>query len=302
MAEDLPARELDAATAFGLLANETRIDILLALWEAEDTPLGFSELYRRSGVDDSGQFNYHLEQLRGRFVASSDAGYQLSTAASKVIQSVLAGTVVADPTVPPTDVDEHCPVCDASVRVRYDDGYLTVTCTACPGLWREATHPEGTIGTLSFPPAALKDRTPRETMHAGARFLVARAEMMMDGVCPQCAGQVRSSLDLCEAHDVTDDICTRCGNPYVGVYTFTCATCRERARAPSFAVVHHHPIVEALYETGVSETPWAGMWRGIDWPESIVERDPPRVRTVVEHAGERHEFEAGPDGGVSVVE
>lgn len=59
--------------AFGLLGNETRLAILQALGDAAD-PLSFSELRDRVWVSDSGQFNYHLDQLTGPFVGQTDEG------------------------------------------------------------------------------------------------------------------------------------------------------------------------------------------------------------------------------------
>lgn len=49
--------------AFALLANETRVSALEALWESRGEIVPFSELRRRVGVRDAGQFHYHLSKL-----------------------------------------------------------------------------------------------------------------------------------------------------------------------------------------------------------------------------------------------
>lgn len=68
-----------ATEAFKQLGNETRLAILLVLWDgyepfASDSSLTFSELYDRVEVADSGNFPYHLDQLTGHFVEETDAG------------------------------------------------------------------------------------------------------------------------------------------------------------------------------------------------------------------------------------
>lgn len=96
----------------GHIGNEHRISILRELTEA-DEPLPFSELRRRVGIEDTGQFNYHLTELRGRFVRKSDGRYELGHAGERVI--VAAGDL--DPVVwsersgDTGHSEEACPVC-----------------------------------------------------------------------------------------------------------------------------------------------------------------------------------------------
>lgn len=72
-------RQVPAAVeTFTLLSDETRVRILVALSEASECPLRFSELRSRVGVADSGQFNYHLDRLRGRLVVKTEDGYALT--------------------------------------------------------------------------------------------------------------------------------------------------------------------------------------------------------------------------------
>lgn len=67
----------NAAAAFDLLSDPTRVAILREL-AAADEPLAFSALRERAEVRDSGRFNYHLTRLRGRLVAHTDDGYELT--------------------------------------------------------------------------------------------------------------------------------------------------------------------------------------------------------------------------------
>lgn len=295
---------LSPEEAFKILGNETRVLILRTLWEADGEPVGFSALYRRTGVEDSGQFNYHLDRLVDHFVTTTSNGYELTTAGAHVVRSVVAGTATERPTIDPVTVNEECPVCGSTVRVRYEHGTLSITCAGCEGFWPDRDHPEGTLGTFSFPPAALRDRAPRDVLRAGALYLVEHGDMAMKGVCPTCAGRVERTLKLCSDHDTSDGACETCGNPFVGILRLSCSTCRSTIRAPSFTMLYHHPTVESMYsaEPGLQEDPWTWMWRGVHWEESVVSEDPPRFRIVVEYGGERHRFEINSERTITQVE
>jgi citrate synthase len=62
------------AEALSTLSHPVRLDIPFALVRA-DGPLDYSSPRTAVSVEDKGQFNYHLRQLRGRFVADRDDGY-----------------------------------------------------------------------------------------------------------------------------------------------------------------------------------------------------------------------------------
>jgi DNA-binding transcriptional ArsR family regulator len=105
----------DGLEALNAIANEHRIRILRALATA-DEPLSFSELRRAVGLEDPGRFNYHLSELRGRFVTETETGYDLGDAGQRVV--VAAADL--DPEAAAMSVggagpapDEECPVCGA---------------------------------------------------------------------------------------------------------------------------------------------------------------------------------------------
>ncbi len=88
--------DIEPEEVFEILGNEIRMGILKALWEAYDplssaNGLSFSALYDAVSVSDSGQFNYHLDRLRGRYVERTDGGYELLPVGLKLVQSVIAG-------------------------------------------------------------------------------------------------------------------------------------------------------------------------------------------------------------------
>lgn len=94
-------RTSDLADVFGLLGNETRIDIVRVLADhrfetAGRGRLSFSELRSRVGARDAGRFNYHLAKLRGSLVEKTPEGYALTD------RGVTVGALVLDrsPLVP----------------------------------------------------------------------------------------------------------------------------------------------------------------------------------------------------------
>lgn len=96
---------LSSEDAFAVLGDETRLQILQALGEA-DEPLAFSELFERIEYEDSSNFGYHLRKLVGHFVRKSDEGYTLWEAGRRVVEAVLAGAMTENPVMELTQIDE----------------------------------------------------------------------------------------------------------------------------------------------------------------------------------------------------
>ena len=71
-----------------MLSAPNRLEILLALARA-DTPVAYSTLRNVTDVDDKGQFNYHVRQLRGEFLEQGEDGYALTDAGSGLVRTVL---------------------------------------------------------------------------------------------------------------------------------------------------------------------------------------------------------------------
>ncbi|MEF8806787.1 winged helix-turn-helix domain-containing protein [Natronomonas sp.] len=245
--EDLTAGDL-AIDAFELLANETRLAILVTLWDsyrpfAEDTTLPFSELRERVGTTDSGQFNYHLDRLTDHFVDATDDGYRLSDAGLTVVRSVIAGTGLEEPTLEPTAVDMNCKLCGSPVEIAYEDGWVYVFCTECEGLWTDGgDHARGQLGRFSLPPAALADRTPEEIYAAAWLTTFQKLYSMIEGVCPTCSGPIECSMVVCENHD-DDGICGNCGRNTRGAAQLSCDICKEWVQSPLGSIAKYHPAV-----------------------------------------------------------
>lgn len=248
-----------ADRAFGLLADETRLAILRALWEADGRPVAFSRLRERIGSPDSGRFNYHLDELGGHFVAKVEGGYELTQAGREVVRAVLAGAVTRRPRMDPAGVEGRCVDCGGELVVRYD-GHAVIECSACGAtlMWNE------------FPPAGVSGRTPEEVATAFERWTRSRFRLAMEGVCPSCAGETSAEL-VGPDDDRGAAGLHRCGN------------CKYEARVPLFAHAVEHPAVVAHYhERGldVTELPYRELLALGREFEVDVSEGPPTSATV----------------------
>jgi len=203
---DLQACEdcLAPAEAFSVVASETRLRILEALWNAPEKPVTFSELRRAVEMDDSAQFNYHLGKLTGQFVKKTDAGYDFRYAGAKVVRAVLEGSFNQDPELAPFAIDGTCFECGSGLNARYAEEVMTIECSSCAH--RHGQYP--------FPPGGLNDRSHEEVLDAFNQRVRHLHCLAADGVCPECGGRMdtevvrnpeKLELDLGVVHR-----CTQC--------------------------------------------------------------------------------------------
>lgn len=273
--------------AFWLLGDETRIAILKAIWESPGDAVSFTAIRERVGSPDSGGFNYHLDKLRGHFVRQAEDGYRLTQAGRQVIRAVFAGTVTDNPGHPASPIGVDCPDCDGSLVVRYEE-YGAIECGDCGGtvMWNE------------FPPAGLAGRTPREFAETFDRWTRHRFRLAMQGICPNCASDMRLSMDGREQSEVGDT-----STKYV------CSNCQYQARVPLFGHAVFHPaVVSFYYDRGIDITA-VPYWRlrniGRSMTETVVSSNPWRVSIEIEEDGDRLELTLNQDMdvvGVDVTE
>lgn len=250
---------LHTTEAFGLLADETRLAILLALWEAydpqaDDNTVPFSEIFERIDYDDPGNLSYHLEKLEGQFVQQQGEGegYRIRTTGLKLVRSVIAGTGVQDTTLEPSEIDQQCPLCGAPTTISYRDGLVIHTCTTCDGAAPDRSDTNGLLSMAPFDPAGLTDRTPGEIRAASTVAALRGAQSLFDGLCPACSGPVDSWFEHCTDHDATGD-CTNCQMAFAAQARFQCRICRNHKIEPPQGLVLFHPAVVSFYDDhGVS--------------------------------------------------
>lgn len=289
--------------AFAHLANETRLAILLALWEvydpdADDDTVPFSELYEHVDYGHSGNFSYHLKQLEGQFIRKrGQEGYELRRTGLKIVQSVIAGAGPEDATLERTAIDQTCPHCGARTAVTYDEGVVYQVCTECEGNTTNGDHPGGYLNATALDPAGLIDRDAEEVLAAAGIAAYRQMRTMFEGLCSACSGAVDATLEYCEDHD-PDGRCETCGRPFAAWTRFQCRVCKDAHYTTPTMLALFHPAVVAFYdEHGISVQWHADDFESIarvqelvtDHHEmSIVSEEPLRVAvTVVLHGDER---------------
>lgn len=248
----------ESATAmFELLGNQTRLAILLALWEAyephSDAPaVSFSELRERVGVRDSGQFNYHLGKLNGQYVESTEEGYRLHPIGLRLVQTVISGTG-AEASLPPTEINFPCHLCGGQTAVTYEDGWLSHVCMECEGGFEDTVRSGGLLFSEPFPSAALSDRTPEEIFAAGVLQLLQAVVMKLGGVCPTCSGIVESQMTVCDDHDPDPgELCDACRRSSPVVVKWRCTVCKYRgSTSPSGTVLLQPDAVTFYHDHGI---------------------------------------------------
>ena len=256
--------------AFSHVASETRFDILRALWDLRndgDQPVGFSDLRRRSGVRDSGQFNYHLEQLRPRFVRGVDEGYELTYAGQRIIGATVSGVYTGgDVTVDPIDA-ATCPNCEGTVTLGYDDARALVECEDCDLMVTDA----------AVPPSLVAERDPDDLPLAVSNHLLTQVQRLNRGFCTLCDGRTERELERSSPGE-TDAFADHLSVVY------TCRECGGTSGGVVSMVVFDHPaVVSFLHDHGIDlrETP---VWE-LDWwyeaPGRVASEDPIRVETTV---------------------
>lgn len=265
--------EAETAEAFGAVANETRLAILRALWDAEG-PQSFSDLRSAVGLRDSGRFNYHLGELVGRFVREAtptehhDSGYKLTYAGEQVVGAVHSGVYGGDANLDPFEAGP-CPECDATLVATYEDETVDVTCEGC----------DITVTQFGAPPTLLRGFDREELPLAFSHWVQSLIERTRRGFCPQCSGRVHPGL----ARELQES---------VGLYgaRFDCEVCDATVMGALGAVVFDHPAVvrfHADHGVDLREDPlWTVPWL-LDEPATVESEDPLRVRLDAEIDGDR---------------
>jgi hypothetical protein len=232
---DVDLDGLSPDEAFAALGNDHRLEIVRVLWRAGaahdyddgvDTAetMAYSALRDAIGIEDNGQFNYHLSRLVPHFVRRTDEGYRLSGAGKQIARTVIAvsGTQRLDVS---RDLDVDCPLCGADVAAVYEDQWLRVRCTECAGLFGDRA-PTGTLFLTSFPAAGLRARDPGRTLAAALYRCALDITYLVYGICRECAGEVSSTVTVCDAHEPgEEDRCEACGTPFPVWAEMGCETC-----------------------------------------------------------------------------
>lgn len=273
--DDATVQRLTPDEAFGLLGNETRFAILQALHDA-DGPRSFSDLRESVGVADSGRFNYHLGELAGRFVRSTDDGYRLAAAGRRVVGAVLSGGVTKELDGDPVATDAACQRCGATMTARFRTDGVAIECPDCGMQYTDPDVPPGLVeGREGTDVATAVDLWGRRNQ-ASAGY----------GLCPSCDGQMDESVVL-PGEDAAPDWLT--GEDLDATVVYDCGRCGQWWHAVVPLAALTHPAVMGFHhEHGIDlrETPtWELPWLAID-AATVTDRDPLRVALTIALDGE----------------
>lgn len=269
----------DPTAAFEALADERRLGMLRALYRTElaaETPeegfLSFSGLYEHTEFEDTATFTYHLDKLVGTYLASDDKGYRLTATGERVVQAVLGGLYTDEPSFERSTVDATCPNCSHSpVEFGREGGLIVLQCPACSQPFLRD----------NVQPALLADRSPAEALRAYDRTIRRKIELALDGVCPECSGEV--SLDLQRSPQ-------QVALSWLAVSE--CTQCNNRGQFPPYHALLFHPVVISFYwDCGVDLTDQP-YWRVVEfvldgeWEPAVVDTDPFACRVDIHCEGD----------------
>ena len=276
-----------ASEAFKLLANETRVGVVRALFDTTDghvTPTSrtFTELYEASGESTTAGFAYHLRQLVGHYLTKEEGEgddpdtYSLTYAGLQVARGVAAGTYTESVDRDPVSLPEPCPFCaDAALELRVRDNVTTVACVAC----------DRDVLSLPFPPGGFRSHDEASLPRAFDTHHRHRISLMADGNCPECGGAVDGRVDLVggdsegEGAEEPDE---ETGSPLARA-SLDCGTCGYALRCPVTVAVLDHPAVVAFAHDHGAALDDRPIWNvGPEWAERVVSTDPLAVRVTLE--------------------
>jgi DNA-binding transcriptional ArsR family regulator len=269
----------EAVEALEALADERRVAILRALYEAEseaDNPaeltLSFSELYEIVEVDGTSTFSYHLDQLTGIYVGKGDRGYTLTATGRRVVRAVLVGTYTDLPTFEGVPLEATCPACDRSpVETRCENGILAIVCPECSTPFvRDQVQPAQLVG-----------RTPAQILESYDRKLQHDIALELDGICGECSGQVTLRPERASTQVVLE-----------WLVMVECDRCGKRDHFPPYFALLFEPLVISFYwdhDIDLTSTP---IWRVIEfvlsgeWSPEVVDTDPLECRVEIKRDGD----------------
>lgn len=270
---------LAPAAAFDLLGNEVRLGIVRELAAVRRTNwqwrgLTFAELRRAVGVDDAGNFSYHLDRLRDHFVVKDGEEYKLTFAGMRVAGAVLAGTYT-DRGGPRTEsVDVDCYECGRALTLRYEWEFLAVECDE-----------HGVLFGTTLPPGAAEGRSAEDLLRLATMDARQDIERARRGTCPHCWGRTEATLPADTVVDPASG--ERTAAPGDRTWAeFECDRCGMLLWLPVGAcVVDEPPVVALLHDHGVDvrnrsylELPFVRAGTA-----SVDAEDPVRVRVDVKY-------------------
>lgn len=276
-----PGDTVPPEEAFSVLGNETRVEILRVLGQA-DEPMTFTSLREAVGLRQGGQFNYHLDKLVGHFVKKGEDGYELRKPGRGIVEAVYSGAVTEDPEIEPTPVDFDCLLCGAQIKISYRAERVELYCSSCAGQYGErvTSRPssfetsDGNLGGYQVPPAGVSDREPEELLHASSLITHLENVALANGVCPRCGGTVDVDLIVCKDHDRSNGRCPECDDRHAVQLDRRCTNCHFQKGGMAINILATRlELRQFVAEQGIDPIVEGYKW-GWDCEETVLSLDP----------------------------
>jgi DNA-binding transcriptional ArsR family regulator len=247
---------------FATIGNETRAEILRILGGEPHSALSFSELRSRMTSDiGSGQFNYHLDKLRGQFVTRTEDGYTLRPEGVILYRLVRAGTFTQEVDLDPFEVGVDCYFCGAAVEARYETGILEMVCPGC----------DYQYGRTRLPPSAIDSDDPHAALSLIDQYLRQDILALSGGVCPFCVNAVDVAF-------VTDEGWMEDVDPLDVLVRYTCDHCgNQHYLSVGLSLLYRPSLIAFFHDHGVdvTETPhWEFEFAMTDAALTVRDTDP----------------------------
>lgn len=200
----------ETADILSLLNDPARLEMLLTLGAATQpqgsTAFAFSEFRDAVDIDDSGRFNYHLDQLRDTFIEQTEDGYRPTYPGLVIYMLIKSGSLTGAPAVDPADTGIDCLECPETIAAGYENQLLSLRCQGCETLYTR----------IHVPPGCVAETGGLHRFQAAMQYTVREVLPLRHGVCPNCGSSAtRELLEPAERRSDRDkptlvSSCARC--------------------------------------------------------------------------------------------
>jgi hypothetical protein len=285
-----PEPDVDVRELFRLLGNETRMGIMRALWDrfefqhyvvGDQDPTSFARLREAAGVEDPGNFNYHLDQLTGTLVDQREGGYVLSPLGYNLLHAIDRYRDYEYSTREEWTVGADCPFCDGRLVADYRRDVLSVRCRDCGGL-----ASEGNFTFVELPATGTGGLSGDDLLDVATLAMFSKIRASKHGFCWDCNARMRTDITHCQSHTRgSDGICPECSLRFRTNVDATCETCGTSGHGPVVEYALLDPRV-ARFLDGHGRSldqvgPWQyrlGAFRAVR--ETALDTDPTTVEVV----------------------
>lgn len=273
-----------ADAVFGLLSDETRVEILRAIAIAESdqedadpspVELSFSGIYKRIDVDNTSKLSYHLGELTETFLRKSDEGYSFTHAGEQIVRFLLSGNYEKLTDFDPHPTSGTCIYCGRTTLIaRLHHQYFQIRCTFC----------ERPVSAFPITPAQARSWTENDLAHNVKQKQAIDYDQIRRGMCPECAGCLSTEVIRLPESQRTETICH--------LVIDRCHECLRRYNSPlTYRVAYHPASVAFHWDRGIDITS-KGLWELHEhvyegrWVSERISTDPDEYKIVLRYDGD----------------